>query len=382
MSNNVGSRQGCSWGSFCYCLALHGPLSTLAGEFPDLLVLAYADDVHIVGPPARAVKAYNRWVELYESELQGNLRPDKSVCFAPSVPLEEVAAAGLPVKSLECPSGMPVVHDGTRVLGAPVGSLPFQAQFASERVAEICADIETICLMPTLQHQNCLATGSTVHRINHLLRNIAGGELDPFAPVAAAYDRAVLSVPRRLAGMTALSGSTERLASLPGRLGGLGYTTWSQSADSAFLASYVHISHAFPSLFPGLARVYPSAHTLASADEARSVSQPALHAFNALARLVSRAPSVAEVVRRDAAKPIKQLQHAFTLALASADQEDLLLALVTASPHHPRAAATLRSNSSDSTTFSVIASDDSNTFSNSAFEVAIRRRLLLPLTTT
>ena len=382
VSNNVGSRQGCSWGSFCYCLALHGPLSTLAGEFPDLLVLAYADDVHIVGPPARAVKAYNRWVELYESELQGNLRPDKSVCFAPSVPLEEVAAAGLPVKSLECPSGMPVVHDGTRVLGAPVGSLPFQAQFASERVAEICADIETICLMPTLQHQNCLATGSTVHRINHLLRNIAGGELDPFAPVAAVYDRAVLSVPRRLAGMTALSGSTERLASLPGRLGGLGYTTWSQSADSAFLASYVHISHAFPSLFPGLARVYPSAHTLASADEARSVSQPALHAFNALARLVSRAPSVAEVVRRDAAKPIKQLQHAFTLALASADQEDLLLALVTASPHHPRAAATLRSNSSDSTTFSVIASDDSNTFSNSAFEVAIRRRLLLPLTTT
>ena len=162
---SVGSRQGCSWGSFCYCLALHGPLSTLAGEFPDLLVLAYADDVHIVGPPARAVKAYNRWVELYESELQGNLRPDKSVCFAPSVPLEEVAAAGLPVKSLECPSGMPVVHDGTRVLGAPVGSLPFQAQFASERVAEICADLETICLMPTLQHQNCLATGSTVHRI-------------------------------------------------------------------------------------------------------------------------------------------------------------------------------------------------------------------------
>ena len=277
---------------------------------------------------------------------------------------------------------MPGGDDGARVLGWRVGSLPFQAQFASGGGEEICADLETICLMHTLQHQNCLATGSTVHRITHLLRNIAGGGLGPFAPVAAAYDRAVLSVPRRLAGMPALSGSTERLASLPGRLGGLGYTTWSQSADSAFLASYVHISHAFPSLFPGLARVYPSAHTLASADEARSVSQPALHAFNALARLVSRAPSVAEVVRRDAAKPIKQLQHAFTLALASADQEDLLLALVTASPHHPRAAATLRSNSSDSTTFSVIASDDSNTFSNSAFEVAIRRRLLLPLTTT
>ena len=75
------------------------------------------------------------------------------MCFAPGVPLEVVAATGLLVKSLECPSGMPVAHDGTRVLGAPVGFLPFQAQFASEMVAEICADLEAICLMPTPQHQ-------------------------------------------------------------------------------------------------------------------------------------------------------------------------------------------------------------------------------------
>jgi hypothetical protein len=45
--NSVGSRQGCSLGSLLYCLAIHPLLLQLQGEFPDLLILAYCDDVHI-----------------------------------------------------------------------------------------------------------------------------------------------------------------------------------------------------------------------------------------------------------------------------------------------------------------------------------------------
>jgi len=40
--NTVGSRQGCTWGSFLYCLSIHHILTKLAAEFPDLLVLASA----------------------------------------------------------------------------------------------------------------------------------------------------------------------------------------------------------------------------------------------------------------------------------------------------------------------------------------------------
>ena len=55
--NAVRSRQGCSLGSLLYCLAIHPALSQLQQEFPELLILAYCDDVHIVGPPEQAIKA-------------------------------------------------------------------------------------------------------------------------------------------------------------------------------------------------------------------------------------------------------------------------------------------------------------------------------------
>ena len=59
--NSVGCKQGCSLGSFLFSLAIHDSLTTLQAEFTDLLVIAYCDDVHIVGPPHRAAKAYQRW---------------------------------------------------------------------------------------------------------------------------------------------------------------------------------------------------------------------------------------------------------------------------------------------------------------------------------
>ena len=49
--SSVGSRQGCSWGSFLYCLTTHPLLKQLSDEFPGCVILAFADDVHITAPP-------------------------------------------------------------------------------------------------------------------------------------------------------------------------------------------------------------------------------------------------------------------------------------------------------------------------------------------
>lgn len=75
--NSVGCKQGCSLGSFLFCLSIHGPLSKLQAEFKDLLIIAYCDDVHIVGDPATVIKAYRRWAYLYGAELQGEMRHGK-----------------------------------------------------------------------------------------------------------------------------------------------------------------------------------------------------------------------------------------------------------------------------------------------------------------
>ena len=82
VKNSVGTRQGCSLGSMIFALMIHPYLLQLAEEFPDVLVLAYADDVFLAGPPERTVACYKRWQELYGDELQGSLRDDKGKVYA------------------------------------------------------------------------------------------------------------------------------------------------------------------------------------------------------------------------------------------------------------------------------------------------------------
>ena len=88
--------------------------------------------------------------------------------------------------------------------------------------------------------------------------NLPGGEISLVDPVAAVYDNAILHAPWRLTGRPVASFLGFDPSLSPGRHGGLGYTTWSQTADATYFASYVHISHVFPSLFPCLSGAYPS----------------------------------------------------------------------------------------------------------------------------
>ena len=127
--NNVGTRQGCSMGSFIFALMIHPYLMQLAEEFEGrVLVLAFADDVNLCGEPADVVEAYKRWKQLYTNELQGSLRDDMGVVFAPGI--SDATAGSLSGLGLPCGTqdggsvGVKVVHDGLRVLGAPVGTSP------------------------------------------------------------------------------------------------------------------------------------------------------------------------------------------------------------------------------------------------------------------
>jgi len=168
--NSVETRHGCSWGSFLYCLTTQPLLQQLADEFPDCKVLAFADDVHILGPPQVAASAYERWRFLYGALLQGQLNDSKSKCYSPRLSENDVRRAGLP-------SGIGVSTEGTRVLGGPVGSTAFCRDFTKGIAAEVTEDFKVISRMTSLQAQHCLTTGAVQHRINHLLRMIPGGEV-------------------------------------------------------------------------------------------------------------------------------------------------------------------------------------------------------------
>ena len=184
-----------------------------------------------------------RWAHVYGSVLQGELRDDKGKAFSPTISETELRSLGLP-------ASMPTTSSGLRILGAPVGTIDFYRSFASEKIHEISKDFDTLGRMPSHQAQLLVATKAVVHRINHLLRNIPGGELSLFGEMAATYDSSVISVARRIAASPSLPDVSQRICQLSPRKGGLGLRTWGSTADNAFLAAYTHASHSFPILFP------------------------------------------------------------------------------------------------------------------------------------
>ena len=72
----------------------------------------------------------------------------------------------------------------------------------------------------------------------------------------------------------------------------MGYRTWGDVADCAYLAAYVHISHVFDRLFPGLVSVYPDVLSLKRQGQTGPTSSPAHFAFWALTRIEALAPTV------------------------------------------------------------------------------------------
>ena len=124
------------------------------------------------------------------------------------------------------------------------------ASFAAETVAAITDDLDALGHMPSLQAQHLLTTKSVAHRVNHLQRNIPGGEVDIFGDLALRYYRSILLVAQRAAGQESFSPVTSLLCALPQIHGGLCYRTWANTCDAAFLASYAYVSRSFRDWFP------------------------------------------------------------------------------------------------------------------------------------
>ena len=83
------------------------------------------------------------WKSLCTSEPQGEFRHDKGLCFSPG----PAASAGI-LRRSDLPPLMPISHDGSRVLGAPIGSDDFERKFSEDCVAEIIIDLEVLRFIP------------------------------------------------------------------------------------------------------------------------------------------------------------------------------------------------------------------------------------------
>ena len=135
-----------------------------------------------------------------------------------------------------------------------------------EQIDSVIGAFETLARMPLLHAQHSILQKSLLTKMTYLQRTLATGA--PFSQVAAhgrRYDAALRRLVQGFVPHTRLHDKAWRIATFPTSLGGLGYRTFAEVADPAFLASYAHARTTLPAFFPWLTDALADPPRLAAA---------------------------------------------------------------------------------------------------------------------
>ena len=212
-------------GCFYLSLPLHEVLLELHAAHPEVIIMAYIDDVLLTGPPAAVRAAYDDLERLMHERLGLRSQPSKCHVYSPQGDVSMF------------PQDMPGVLsgvDGVEVLGIPVGTDEFVRQHALDSVARLDSVISRLDLVgdPSLR---CLLLRCCAHpRVTHLLRGIppdlvAGGAQQHDEHIARALQSITPGVP--------LSERALGVARLSISLGSMGLLSAERVAPAAYLGS-------------------------------------------------------------------------------------------------------------------------------------------------
>ena len=278
----VGSRQGCSLGSFLFALAIHENLVALQQTHNEAQIDAYLDDLFFTGPPQIALEAFSSWNKTYSTNMQGAINLNKCKVYAPSYSHQQLLDLGFPTM-------LQYSNDGVKVLGVPVGNHKFIISFLEAKITDIERQCDLVSHMTSQHCQLAIISKSIQHQMTFLLRNIPCGDIS-FLSLAARYDKAMHSVIKRICHHTKISNIASGIVRLPHSMGGLAIRSFFDMADPAFLASFVFCSTIIPNMCPDLKPKFADLryHQLNPSDmQSPSLSDHNREAFLAFQRLNS-----------------------------------------------------------------------------------------------
>jgi hypothetical protein len=391
VKSTVGSRQGCSLGSFLFCLAIHEELQNLQNNFPRLMIIAYCDDVYIVGEPKSAIEAYSCWSHAVATRLQGSLRDEKGAIYSTQLNRSQLLDLG-------CPPSMKSSTNGLKVLGAPIGDLDFVRTFIEDKIVKLEKHMDIIGHMTSHHAQWAVTVRSIQQRMQYIFRCVPCGNVVNFINLAARYDKSIISVLQRICQDQPLTTRATSIAYLPQNMGGFGLKSWFQTADAAFVASYVYAGTIIPTIFPNLTEAFPHPSPPPSTNSTlnSNVTNPislqitlndlipdnALDAKQAAARIQADCQGLPLTSINNGAT-LRKVQSSFTKNIDKAS----LACVITSIKQDPserktQLLARLLSAAGDAFTWYTVPTDILTTLSNIQIRIAALQRLLIPIIKT
>ena len=227
LSSSSGVQQGDPFASICFALVLQPVIEAIQSEVPTLVANAWLHDDGTVVGTVEELMTVVAIVQRDGPERGLHLQPDKSSIWSPSPPAPGVK------DPLGC--GIKLVEEaGIKLLGAPIGSSEFVAQFVKKKVEKI----KTITsLLPSLHQphlefvllRSCLSLPKIVYILRTTDPSLISDLLLEFDSTSREALSCIIGGP--------LSDLSWQQAKLPISMGGVGLRAAEDHAAAAFSTS-------------------------------------------------------------------------------------------------------------------------------------------------
>jgi len=243
VSQGEGVEQGDALAPALFALAIHDALAAASARLQDdEFLVAFLDDVYIKTTRGRARTAFDIVTQslLGRAQIDTNLGKCGMYGRRDAPAPDDVRNLGADVWR----SDAPPEQRGLKILGTPVGSGEFVQAHLNARLQDEQVLLDRLSAVPDPQCAWLVLMYCASPRANHLLRTIPPGEVRHYAED---HDRRIWETLRHIMGSPSLEDGTttnaRRLATLPRRHGGLGLQCASRASPGAFWAAWADALH-------------------------------------------------------------------------------------------------------------------------------------------